>query len=259
MDYNVTELWVKQDHMRRNWAIWPTAAPVKAFCVSLSHQETTCSPCVCQTSCLSTPQSCTWERIMVPSLFEFISRRSLWWRHFHFGRSQDTSMIARLHFLSFCLQRIQSVFDRMWLRQIFLSPSMTDPAFTKSCEWSSTQAAQSILSCEQKTRRAVGQLICLSCVITFGKLTSGIDTCWFGTAQHSSAQLSSNLTVPPVCQFVSGDISKNANNYDLFSVQAPNKTVDQQFLYPVNNSRQCSGEHILSVEGTTVFVYWYLV
>lgn len=165
----------------------------KLSCVSLSHQETACSPCV--SDILS----------VKPTELHLIKNNgssSLWiyqWKGHFDGDTfilddHKTHPRSRDHifFLSFCLHRIQSEFDRMWLRQIFLSflsLSVTDPAFTKSCEWSSTHAAQSILTCERIARRAVGQLICLSCVITFGKLTLGIDACWFGTAQLSTAQL----------------------------------------------------------------------
>lgn len=157
MDYNVTELWVKQDQMRRNWAIWPIAAPVKVFCVSLSHQETTCSPCVSDILSVNPTElhliknngsSSLWIYQWKVALMETLSFWTIK-RHIH-----DREITF---FLSFCLHRIQSECDRMWLRQIFLSPSMTNPAFTKSCEWSSTHAAQSILTCERKTRWAVGQ------------------------------------------------------------------------------------------------------
>lgn len=193
---------------------------------------------------------------MVPALFEFISGRSLWWRHFHFGRSQDTSMIARSHFFypSVCIGFRVSLTGCGWdksfcpclWRTLRLQSPVNDRRHTQLTQYWHVNGKQG----EQWGSRFVSRV--LSHLASWVRGSTRADL-----AQHSTAQLKPHC---PSCLYQETFTKMPVwYYYYYYYVLAPNKTVDQHFLYPVNNSRQCSGEHILSVEGTTVFVYWYLV
>lgn len=146
---------------------------------------------------------------MVPALFEFISGRSLWWRHFHFGRSQDTSMIARSHFFypSVCIGFRASLTGCGWdksfcpclWRTLRLQSPVNDRRHTQLSQYWHVNGKQG----EQWGSRFVSRV--LSHLASWVRGSTRADLAQHSSAQHSSARTSLSLL------FVSGDIYKNAS------------------------------------------------
>lgn len=150
---------------------------------------------------------------MVPALFEFISGRSLWWRHFHFGRSQNTRPWSRDHIFFILL----FASDSEWVWQDVAETNLSVPVYDEPCVykvlWMIVDTRSSVnidMWTENKASSGAVDLSLVCYHIWQAEFGDRHVLIWHSTAQLSSAQHSSAQTSLSLL-FVSGDVYKNAS------------------------------------------------